>query len=99
MLPLTPEQQRALDSDARITVVTAGPGSGKTRLFVEAVQKYLQDWKSHRAGLAALSFTNVAQKEIAARIGGHLGAPHFVGTLDSFMLRFVVRPFAHLVDG
>ena len=98
MLPLTPEQQQALQIDARIAVVTAGPGSGKTRLFIEAVQKYLQVWADQRAGLAALSFTNVAQNEIAARMGGHLGAPHFVGTLDSFMLRFVVRPFAHLVN-
>jgi len=97
MITLTPEQKSALNSDARITVVKAGPGSGKTKLFVEAVQKSLQAWQSRTAGLAALSFTNVAQNEITERLGGHLGAPHFVGTLDSFLLRFVVRPFGHVV--
>ena len=37
MLTLTAEQKAALGSEARITVVRAGPGTGKTRLFVEAV--------------------------------------------------------------
>jgi DNA helicase-2/ATP-dependent DNA helicase PcrA len=98
MLMLTPEQKAVLGNEARIRVVRAGPGTGKTRLFVEAVREHLQSWNNHKAGLAALSFTNVAQNEIADRLGGRLVAPHFVGTLDSFMLRFVVRPFAHVVD-
>jgi DNA helicase-2/ATP-dependent DNA helicase PcrA len=46
--------------------------------------------------VAALSFTNVAQNLIAERLGGRPGTPHFVGTLDSFVWRFVVRPFGHL---
>ncbi len=95
--PLTLEQQSALDSTARLTLVNAGPGSGKTRLFVEAVRNYLATWQDSAAGLAALSFTNVAQNEIANRLGGRLRWPHFVGTLDSFLLRFVVRPFGSTV--
>ena len=95
--PLTDEQKRILESEARITIVRAGPGSGKTRVFVEAVRALLANWEDHRAGLAALSFTNAAQLEIAERLGGHLTAPHFVGTLDSFVLRHVVRPFASLI--
>ena len=94
---LTPEQQAALDSTSRLTVINAGPGSGKTRLFVEAVRTYLTKWHDASVGLAALSFTNVAQNEIAHRLGARLRWPHFVGTLDSFLLRFIVRPFGSLV--
>jgi len=95
------QQQRALDaiSEGRLTVVSAGPGSGKTRVFVEAIRRRLDAWNSHTAGVAALSFTNVAQEEISRRVGKAVGAPHFVGTLDSFFWRFVVRPFAVVVGG
>ncbi len=92
----TPEQQKILDSKARILLVRAGPGSGKTRVFVERTLKHLKDWPHEHGGIAALSFTNVASEEIARRMGGKLPAPHFVGTLDSFMFRFVVGPFGHL---
>ena len=93
----TTEQQSILDSDAVIRVARAAPGSGKTRVFVEQLRRSLATWSTRSAGIAALSFTNVAQEEIARRLGGHLAPPHFVGTLDSFVWRFVVRPFGHLV--
>jgi DNA helicase-2/ATP-dependent DNA helicase PcrA len=94
-------QQRALEviSTSRLAVVSAGPGSGKTRVFVEALRRRLDSWNLRTAGVAALSFTNVAQEEISRRIGKAVSAPHFVGTLDSFFWRFVVRPFAALAGG
>lgn len=94
----TVEQRAVLESSARITVVKAGPGSGKTRVFVESLKRRLEA-RAHgsRYGIAALSFTRVAQQEIANRVGSQLPAPHFIGTLDSFLLRFVVRPFGHLI--
>ena len=91
------EQRDVLDSPARITVVRACPGSGKTRVFVESMRRLLNSWSKKGAGVAALSFTNVAQEQIAKSLGSSLSCPHFVGTLDSFMLRFIVRPFGHLV--
>ncbi|MFE8599842.1 UvrD-helicase domain-containing protein [Archangium violaceum] len=94
---LTPEQQRVLEADDRLVVVQAAPGSGKTRLFVEVLRRHLSGWSLRGNGVAALSFTNVAQQEVADRLGGPPAPPHFVGTLDSFFLRFVVRPFAHLL--
>lgn len=94
---LTSEQRAVLEADDRLVVVQAAPGSGKTRLFVEVLRRHLSEWKPRGGGVAALSFTNVAQQEIARRLGGAPAPPHFVGTLDSFFLRFVVRPFAHLL--
>lgn len=93
--PPTSEQKDVLQSTSRITIVKAGPGSGKTRVFVEALRKETETNGVQR--LAALSFTNVAQEEIGRRIPGFDRSYHFLGTLDSFFLRFVVRPFAHLI--
>lgn len=95
--PPTDEQRAVLDSDARITVVRACPGAGKTEVFVEAIRKRLREWNRHGCGLAALSFTNIARQTIEERVGGAVAAPHFVGTLDSFVFRFIVKPFGHLV--
>lgn len=96
-MKFSPEQLAILDSPNRITVVKACPGSGKTRVFVEALRRHVQEPLPRGCGVAALSFTNAAKDEIAERFGGSITSPNFVGTLDSFMLRFVVRPFGHLV--
>jgi DNA helicase-2/ATP-dependent DNA helicase PcrA len=95
----SPSQRAVLDAVAvqRMTVVRAGPGSGKTRVFVEALRRELENWKSPRQGVAALSFTNVAHEVVSQRLRGTPPAPHFVGTLDSFLLRFVVIPFAKII--
>jgi DNA helicase-2/ATP-dependent DNA helicase PcrA len=97
-VPLTDEQLAVLASfhTNRLTVVRAVPGSGKTLVFVEALKQVRADWTSPRQGIAALSFTNTAQEEIAQRLGHTLADPHFIGTLDGFLWRFIVRPFGHL---
>ena len=94
----TPSQSSVLSQIEinRLTIVRAGPGAGKTRVFVEALRRKLAGWPSSRAGIAALSFTNVAHEVISERLAGTPGPPHFVGTLDAFLWRFVVRPFGHL---
>lgn len=93
---LSPEQKAIVIDPARIKVVRAGPGTGKTRLFVAALQKELIDWPHAKAGIAALSYTNVAQQQIAGR-AGHIPPPHLTTTIDGFILRFIIRPFAHLI--
>ncbi|WP_291985000.1 UvrD-helicase domain-containing protein [Luteitalea sp.] len=94
--PWTDEQKAVLGSKARITLVQAGPGSGKTKVFAEIVDERLRGWTDRIGGLAALSFTNVARDEIADRVCAATVSPHFVGTLDAFFLRFVIGPFGHL---
>jgi DNA helicase-2/ATP-dependent DNA helicase PcrA len=91
------EQLAVLNSPHRVTVVKACPGSGKTRVFVEALRRSVHKPQRRGCGVAALSFTNAAKDEIAERFGESITSPNFVGTLDSFMLRFVVRPFGHLI--
>jgi len=45
------------------------------------------------SGVAALSFTRVGGEEIRKAVGHELGHPHFVGTIDAFLFRYVIRPF------
>lgn len=98
-IDLNEGQRLAYDSDARIVVVPACPGSGKTRLFVAAVLKEFGVQRKGHQGVAAISFTNAAEQEISARMTSGVNYPNFVGTIDSFLLRYIVRPFGgHLVN-
>lgn len=87
------EQKAVLDSTDRIIVVKAAPGSGKTSVFIEFLRNNLDKFPERRSGIAALSFTNAAHEEISKRLGSAISSQHFIGTLDSFLLKFVVKPF------
>jgi DNA helicase-2/ATP-dependent DNA helicase PcrA len=86
-------QQRILDNPARLRVVQAVPGSGKTWLIGEVIRREYENWNRAHQGIAALSFTNVAGEEIRRALGRSLEHPHFVGTIDAFVYRYIVRPF------
>lgn len=90
----TPEQQAVLENKgkARIRVVRSAPGSGKTWLVAEVIRQALETWPKRTSGIAALSFTRVGGDEIRKAVGYELGHPHFVGTIDAFLFRYVIRP-------
>ncbi len=88
----THEQRVVIETDARVRVVRAAPGSGKTWLVSEVIRKELDTWPARTSGIAALSFTRVAGNEIRKAMGHDLGHPHFVGTIDAFLFRYVIRP-------
>ncbi|GAA1467299.1 UvrD-helicase domain-containing protein [Nocardiopsis exhalans] len=75
--------------------VQACPGAGKTRVIVE---RHLERPLPARRGRAIVSFTRAAGRELRARsrergrpeLSGH---PHFIGTLDGFIWRYLVRPY------
>ncbi|MGW3341215.1 UvrD-helicase domain-containing protein [Streptomyces sp. NPDC001009] len=87
-------QQQAVHAQAPL-FLRACPGAGKTRVLV--------DRHCHtppgptRSGRALLSFTNVAADELRDRCAGNrpdlASFPHFIGTFDSFLWRYLVRPF------
>lgn len=91
----TPEQAAIIQNEGghRIRLVSAAPGSGKTWMVARAIQHEVQGRPERHPGLAALSFTNVAKEEVLSALGGAVGPRHFVGTIDSFLHRFVLRPF------
>lgn len=90
----TIEQQAVLARPAaRVRVVRAAPGSGKTWLVAELIRRELDEWATSTSGIAALSFTRVGGDEIRKAVGYELGHPHFVGTIDAFLFRYVLRPY------
>ena len=89
----TMEQQTILDNQARVRLIRAVPGSGKTWLVADLIKKELVQGQPKHGGIAALSFTRVGGDEIRRAVGYDLHHPHFVGTIDAFLFRFIVRPF------
>jgi superfamily I DNA/RNA helicase len=87
------DQQRDLVKADGHTFAEACPGAGKTRAIVARFLRRTAE--EPRKGIALLSFTNAAVGEVRTRCGERtdaLAAPHFVGTFDSFINRFITRP-------
>src|SRR5690606_7610346 len=89
---LTDEQKAALQAEAPF-FLHACPGAGKTRVLVARHMRTPEGFQ--RRGRALISFTNRAADEIKHRCERPelLAPPHFVGTLDAFLWRCLVRPF------
>lgn len=81
----------------------ACPGSGKTYSVAARLTHNISNWRLEHQGIATLSFTNIAWQTIESHIIKHsdievpISHPHFLGTLDSFINKFIFLPFGHLV--
>lgn len=78
----------------------ACPGSGKTEVVGIKAAYEISDWKDNFKGIAILSFTKNAAKEISERIKKFGGTnatqhPHFIGTIDSWLHGYILHPFGH----
>jgi ATP-dependent DNA helicase UvrD/PcrA len=90
---LSDEQQLLVDHKDGHLFAEACPGAGKTRAIVARYLRRVDE--EPRKGISLVSFTNAAVDEVKARCGERpdaLKAPHFVGTFDSFINRFISRP-------
>lgn len=77
--------------------IRACPGSGKTTLLVAKLAILARKWPHSHQGICVLSHTNVARDQIVERLPVSssqrlLSYPHFVGTIQSFIDRFVAIP-------
>ena len=63
---LTPEQERAITERGHDVIVTAGAGSGKTRVLVERYVSLLEDHEIEQ--LVAVTFTDAAAAEMRGRV-------------------------------
>src|SRR5262245_53491840 len=99
----TQEQQDAIFAPELEFLLRACPGSGKTWTTCRRYLWRISQCDYSAGGLAMLSFTNTAVKEFknaTQQIGrGALDEPHFVGTFDSFVERFIIGPFGHMITG
>lgn len=88
-------QQRTAMAVTAPAYVAACPGAGKTHVITS---RHLQSPRRLlRQGRALISFTRVARDQIARRCrqagrADLVQAPHFIGTLDSFLWEFLVKP-------
>ncbi len=95
------DEQLDYINNAKITdnvFLNACPGSGKTETIAQRVANEIESWKNFPSGIAILSFTKSAAKEIEHRIKDKIKNqstyPHFIGTFDSFILKNIVNPLA-----
>ena len=92
-MDLTDDQQSLVEAEESL-FAAACPGAGKTRAMVARFQKRTAE--ESRRGIALISFTNAAVDEVRRRCTKQseaLRAPHFVGTFDTFIHRFIVTPW------
>lgn len=99
-----PDDARTVIQCWHSTDVAACPGSGKTTVLL-AKLKILADRMpfDNGAGICVLSHTNVAVDEIKKRLSGYadklLGYPNYIGTIQSFIDRFVTLPYLRRIAG
>ena len=97
------EQQRDAIFAAELEfLLRAAPGSGKTWTSCRRFIWRGANWPYSVGGLALLSFTNVAIREFKAatiKVGRRdlLSDPNYIGTFDSFIERYILGPFGHLL--
>lgn len=105
MFPSLTEKQREIVYDKTgLFAVRACPGSGKTYSVAARLAKEIAQWSYLHKGIAVISFTNVAWEEIRKQIRANsdvkeISLPHFLGTIDAFINRYLVFPLGHLIMG
>lgn len=102
-------EELILNDEDRISVlesmgsidVQACPGSGKTTLIAAKLILLAKKWPFQHQGICVLSHTNVAKDEIIGRLERSktieaqrlLSYPHFIGTIQEFVNRFLAMPY------
>ncbi len=87
---LDDEQLRAINSTASVQLVTAGPGSGKTRLLTNKLAKRIRSNQVSANHCLAITFTRAASSELRTRLErmGLAELPHS-GTIHSISLKLL----------
>ncbi|GJD38021.1 ATP-dependent helicase [Methylobacterium bullatum] len=92
---LNDEQIDAIEHDGSVLLI-ACPGSGKTRALTYKIALELSRLESDRQWVVAITYTHRAAEEIEERIEG-LGVDTerlWIGTIHSFCLDWILRPYA-----
>ena len=100
----TDQQREAIFAEELEFLLRAAPGSGKTWTSCRRFIWRAANWPHPVGGLALLSFTNAAIREFKTAtisVGRRdlLSDPNYVGTFDSFVERYILAPFGHLLTG
>jgi superfamily I DNA/RNA helicase len=93
-----PAQKRAVDSDEPVSLIEAGPGTGKTTTLLLRLRRVIASGVSPER-IVILTFSNKAARELVerARAGAIPGADRvWIGTFHAFGLEFL-RKFGKLL--
>jgi DNA helicase-2/ATP-dependent DNA helicase PcrA len=86
---------------SKCKIVIAGPGGGKTSCLVDEALKVLPILSNNpHKHLAIITYTNAATDEIKLRLSRKIKIPDnvFIGTCHSFLIKFIIDPFANLLN-
>ncbi len=96
---LNDEQLKAIECDAKIALVSAGPGTGKTFTLISRIARMISKNECPPEQFAAITFTNRAANEIKERLEKQIGADAgkiFTGTFHGFCLKWLRKADAGL---
>ena len=78
------------------TIVSASPGTGKTKTLIARAQKKLESMPKYKS-LALITYTNAGADEILSRLQAD-DKEIFIGTIHRFCLEFILRPFGWIYN-
>lgn len=93
---LNPKQKKVAFELTKNTIVSASPGTGKTKTLVARAQRKLESMPKHKS-LALITYTNSGADEISSRLNSD-GQDIFIGTIHRFCLEFILRPFGWIYN-
>ena len=94
------EQQKAVCVSDNNIILTACPGSGKTRTITHRLAYIQEKFAPSRKLNVAITYTNRAAEEISSRIE-NMGVncdTVWTGTIHQFCMHFIIRPYAMYSD-
>ena len=101
-MKLTLEQKDAVRCDEDV-MLTACPGSGKTRVIISKLLRVLDELRETPRAVACITYTNTGVHEIESRLRHHIQpgdeAYYDICTIHSFCLNHIFRPFCYLIKG
>lgn len=98
---LTDQQQEAVQYPENL-LLTACPGSGKTRTLIAKLVKEIEAVRGSPRKIACITYTNTAVDEIEQRVDEQLGPTdeHYyaVSTIHAFCLTEILRPYGWMME-
>ncbi|MFI4912064.1 MAG: UvrD-helicase domain-containing protein [Sedimentisphaeraceae bacterium JB056] len=96
---LNKQQIKAVKASGHV-LLTACPGSGKTRVITHKIAYELDRLESSKKKIAAITFTNRAADEIIKRVDsmGICQNQLWTGTIHSFCLEWILKPYSGYLD-
>lgn len=86
---LNPEQRQAVASESRAILITAGPGTGKTRTLTARIAHLVSQKGIPPEQILALTFTNKAARELSQRMAAFGGEQVMAATFHGFCLNML----------